>query len=111
MTYAKSAGLVVGQQYAMREGNEAGYPAGTVVTFKADDRTTTPEFFVPHDLDRDGWNYINVGDVIPVPAKPVEVKPAEYTITFQVKDGTTALAVSRALSNEEINAVFALLNK
>ena len=71
-----------------------------------------PEFYVPRELDSDGWNYLNVGDVIPVPPKPVEVPaPKEFSITFQVKDGTTAFAVSRVMSNEEISAVFALLNK
>jgi hypothetical protein len=107
MTPSQEAGFVVGQQYRLKADNDEGWPAGTVVTFRRDDQSGCPEFTVPKELDGDGWRYLFVSDIEPI---PVIVKAASlYAVSVEANE--SAISVNRALTAEEVKAIIDIITK
>lgn len=107
-TPAQRKGLVIGQSYIYNAENEPGHALnGQSVTFKEDDGTDVPEFYVPKDYDSEGWAYLCLKNIQvgTSPAEPSVVASTEFSV--QVAGGSTTITVRKSLTAEQVAAMLA----
>lgn len=103
MTPAQRKGLVVGQSYLYHSNGED-YAAldGQMVRFRSDDGTNSPSFYVPTDVDSDGWTFLQLKYI-------GAAKVAEEKVTFSVtvEHGRTVITIGKELTAAEAASVLA----
>lgn len=109
-TPAQRKGLVIGQSYIYNAENEPGHELnGQSVTFKEDDGSELPEFYVPKDYDSDGWAYLCLKNIQvgTAPAEPSVVASTEFSV--QVAGGSTTITVRKSLTADQVAAVLKIV--
>lgn len=107
-TPAQRKGLVIGQSYTYNDETDSGHELnGRTVTFKEDDGTDVPEFYVPKDYDSDGWAYLHLENIQAgtAPAEAGVVASTEFSV--QVAGGSTTITVRKSLTAEQVAAMLA----
>lgn len=102
-TPAQDKGLVVGQKYHFTDEDGKVH----VVTFRSDDASRSPSFYVPDEVDSngDGWNFISLSDISKI--EPSERVKEKASFTVAVENGRTVIELGKELTAAQVAAVLA----